>query len=86
LINEEILRSVVVNIFQHLKADREEYIMISNQLAALRNALDELSKGEFKPIMEKHVKLLEQELAAAGLGGATDYDEMIRRVKAGELF
>ena len=84
--NDEILRAVVANIFQSLKADRQEYVMLSNQVAAMRSALDELSGGKFKPIMEKHVQLLEQQLASAGLGGSTDYDEMIRRVKAGELF
>ncbi len=85
-INDEILRSVVANIFQYLKADRQEYEMLSNQVAAMRNALDELSKGEFKPIMEKQVRLLEQKIAAAGVSSASDYDEIIRKVKAGELF
>jgi hypothetical protein len=60
--------------------------MLSNQVAAMRNALDELSKGEFKPIMEKQVRLLEQKIAAAGVSSASDYDEIIRKVKAGELF
>lgn len=85
-INDEILRSVVANIFQYLKADRQEYEMLSNQVAAMRNALDELSKGEFKPIMEKQVRLLEQKIAAVGVSSASDYDEIIRKVKAGELF
>ena len=52
----------------------------------MRNALDELSKGEFKPLMEKHVRFLEQQIKAAGASAASDYDETIRKVKAGELF
>ena len=86
LANDEILRSVVASIFQSLKADREDYEMLSNQVAAMRNALDELSKGEFKPLMEKHVRFLEQQIKAAGASAASDYDETIRKVKAGELF
>jgi hypothetical protein len=86
LANDEVLRSVVANIFQHLKADREEYEMLSNHVAAMRNALNELSDGKFEPLMEKHVRLLEQRIATARASSAGDYDEIIRRVKAGELF
>jgi hypothetical protein len=84
--NEQLLRAVIVNIFERLKVAEKDSLALSNELAALRNALQELSGGKFQPLLEKHRKLLEEKEAAAGVIDLSDYDEIIRRVKAGELF
>jgi hypothetical protein len=84
--NEQLLRAVIVNIFERLKVAEKESLALSNELAALRNALQELSGGKFQPLLEKHRKLLEEKETATGVIDLSDYDEIIRRVKAGELF
>jgi hypothetical protein len=84
--DEQLLRAVIVNIFERLKVAEKDSLVLSNELAALRNALQELSGGKFQPLLEKHRKLLEEKEAAAGVIDLSDYDEIIRRVKAGELF
>jgi hypothetical protein len=84
--DEQLLRAVIVNIFERLKVAEKDSLALSNELAALRNALQELSGGKFQSLLEKHRKLLEEKEAAAGVIDLSDYDEIIRRVKAGELF
>jgi hypothetical protein len=84
--DEQLLRAVIVNIFERLKVAEKDSLALSNELAALRNAVQELSGGKFQPLLEKHRKLLEEKEAAAGVIDLSDYDEIIRRVKAGELF
>jgi hypothetical protein len=84
--NEQLLRAVIVNIFERLKVAEKDSLALSNELAALRNALQELSGGKFQSLLEKHRKLLEEKEAAAGVIDLSDYDEIVRRVKAGELF
>jgi hypothetical protein len=84
--DEQLLRAVIVNIFERLKVAEKDSLVLSNELAALRNAVQELSGGKFQPLLEKHRKLLEEKEAAAGVIDLSDYDEIIRRVKAGELF
>ncbi len=84
--NEQLLRGVIVNILERLKVAEKDCLVLSNELAAFRNALQELSGGKFQPLLEKHRKLLEEKEAGAGVIDLSDYDEIIRRVKAGELF
>jgi hypothetical protein len=86
MLNEDALRAVVATVFEYLKADRKDYVMLSNEMAALRNALEELSEGKFQPLLEKHRKIIEERARAAGVGDSSDYDGIIHRVKIGQLF
>lgn len=81
--NEESLREVLVKLIACAKNDHQYAVMLGNELAALRDALDELSGGKFKPIWDKHsakmrakTKQLEDEIGA-------DYDELIRQISSG---
>jgi hypothetical protein len=86
MVNEQGLRGVVAKLFECLKEVETDSLMLSNEIAALRNALQELSGGKFQPLLEKHRKLLREKEAAAGVTDLSKYDEIIRRVKAGDLF
>jgi len=84
--DEQRLRLVIVQLLRYMKADHEDAAMLANELAALRSALDELSKGKFQPILDKHrdaMKLKTEELRASIVA---DYDDLIRKIQNGELF
>lgn len=81
--DEKSLREVLVKLIAYAKDDHKYAYMLGNELAALRDALDELSGGKFKPIWEKHsakmkakTKQVEEEIDA-------DYDELMRTAMSG---
>lgn len=82
--DEKSLREVLVKLVAYAKEDHKYAVMLGNELASLRDALDELSGGKFKPIWDKHranlkakTKQLEQEIDG-------DYDELIRQIIGGQ--
>jgi hypothetical protein len=86
MLSEEALRAAIVHLFEYLKADRADYLILSNELEALRNALQELSGGKFQPLVDKHRRLMEESMPTAGASDLSDYDALIDKVKAGKLF
>jgi hypothetical protein len=86
MLTEEALRAVIAHVFEYLKADRADYLILSNELEALRNALQELSGGKFQPLLDKHRRLIDEGMATAGASDLSDYNGLIHKVKAGKLF
>jgi hypothetical protein len=86
IMDENGLRDVIATLVVYLKDDHDYAVTLGNELAALRDALQELSDGKFLPLLEKHRARMRG--ATAGLTSeiAASYDELIRRVKAGESF
>ena len=84
--NEQGLRQVLVRLLQEMKEDHKYSTMLGNELAALRDALDELSHGQFKPIMEKHVAAMRAKTSAVEAELTATYDDLIRKIQNGELF
>jgi hypothetical protein len=86
MLNENALRREFAWVLETLREDRKEYVMLSNEVAALRNALQELSGGKFQPLLEKHRKRIEENISAAGVGDLSDWDVRLRQAIAGQLF
>ena len=86
MVNETLLREVIVTILEHVKQNRAYCVKIGNETAALRDALQELTGQTFLPLLEKYRIRMEE--IAAGLGGADApyFDALIQQVKSGELF
>ena len=80
MLNDNTWRELLAWILGKLKEDRKDYISLSNEVAALRNALQELSGGKFQPLLEKHRRLIEERAAAVGATDLSDYDEKICQV------
>ena len=66
-----------------MKVDHEYSVMLGNELAALRDALQELSDGKFLPILEKHRARMRETTAGLRAADSASYDELIQRVKTG---
>lgn len=86
MINEQGLRDVVVMLFEKAKHDQVYFENLGNEIAALRDALEELSGGKFLPILKKHRTRMQEVNAGARDVGFAGYDRIIQQVKAGELF
>ncbi len=86
MINEQLLREVIALLVQYQKTEHEYATMLGNEIAALRDALQELSDGKFLPILEKHRRRMQERVSQVAASDSQSYDELIRRVKAGELF
>lgn len=80
MLNDGAWRELMAWVLGTLKEDRKEYVMLSNEVAALRNALQELSGGRFQPLLEKHRKRIEGTELVSGATDLSDYDEKIRQV------
>jgi hypothetical protein len=85
MLNDNAWRELMAWVLGTLKEDRKEYVMLSNEVAALRNALQELSGGKFQPLLEKHRRRIEEKAAVAGATDLSDYDEKIRQVMPDNL-
>jgi hypothetical protein len=73
-------------VFSFLKQDRKDIQLLSDEVAALRNALEELSGGKFQPILEKHRKRIQGKGSAVASADESAFDAIILRAKTGELF
>jgi hypothetical protein len=80
------LHTAVAMIFSFLKQDRKDLQLLSDEVAALRNALEELSGGKFQPILEKHRKRTQGKGSAVASADESTFDAIIFRANAGELF
>jgi hypothetical protein len=85
MLNDGAWRELMAWVLGTLKADRKEYVSLSNEIAALRNALQELSGGKFQPLLEKHRRRIEENISAVGADDLSDYDEKIRQVMPDNL-
>lgn len=86
MIDEQVLRDVIAMMLEQAKHDQKYCESLGNEIAALRDALDELSGGKFLPILEKHRARMQEITAGNIAAGSAGYDELIRKVKVGELF
>jgi hypothetical protein len=80
--DETALQKVLMELVAYAKDDHKYIVTLGNELASLRDALDEMSGGKFKPIWDRHrgrmnakTAVLEQEIDA-------QYDELIRKIMA----
>jgi hypothetical protein len=80
------LHTAFVMVFSFLKQDRKDIQLLSDEVAALRNALEELSGGKFQPILEKHRKRIQGKGSAVASADESAFDAIILRAKTGELF
>lgn len=83
---EQALRNFIAVLFQYIKDDHIYAMELGNEIAALRDALQELSGGKFLPILEKQRVRMQATTAAVVAADVASYDEIIRKVKRGELF
>jgi DNA-binding FrmR family transcriptional regulator len=79
--DEQTLRNVITALLEYAKDDHDYCVSIGNEIAALRDALDELSSGKFLPILEKHRQRMLGLTAPIKARDASDYDELIRRLR-----
>lgn len=86
MIDEQVLRDVIAMMLEKAKHDQAYSAALGNEIAALRDALQELSGGKFLPILEKYRARMQETNAGPSAAGSAGYDEIIRQVKAGELF
>jgi hypothetical protein len=86
MIDEHGLRDAMAMMLELTKQEKVYSETLGNEVAALRDALQELSGGKFLPILERHRARMRETTAGQILGGSAEYDEIIRQVKAGELF
>jgi hypothetical protein len=86
MINEQALRDVMAMMLELTKQEKVYSETLGNEVAALRDALQELSGGKFLPILEKHRARMRETTAEQIVDGSAEYDEIIRKVKAGALF
>ena len=84
--NENGLRSVIATLFGLLKQEQAYSAALGNEIAALRNALDELSDGKFLPLLQKQRARMTDATAAIAAADSARSDEQIRQVLSGELF
>jgi len=80
------LHTCVAMVFEYLKEDRKDLQSLSDELAALRNALQELSGGKFQALLEKHRKLIQGKESAVVSADEATFDAIIHKAKIGELF
>lgn len=80
------LHTCVVMIFSYLKEDRKDLQLLSDELAALRNALQELSGGRFQPILDRHRRIIQEKASAVASSDEATFDAIIDRAKTGVLF
>ena len=86
MINEQGLRDVIAMMLEQAKHDQMYAETLGNEVAAVRDALQESSDGKFLPILEKHRAHMREITAGQIAVGSAGYDELIRKVKAGALF
>ena len=83
---EQALRNFIAFLFEYIKNDHIYAVALGNEIAALRDALQELSGGKFLPLLEKHRARMQETTAGVRTEDVASYDEVIQKVKNGELF
>lgn len=74
------LRKIIAELVLYAKEDHDYCVTLGNELAALRDALQELSGGKFLAILERHRKRMQETTTSLKLRDASQYDELIRRL------
>jgi hypothetical protein len=85
MLNENALRHTIATIFGHLKSQKEDLLMLTAEISAMRNTLDELSGGKFLPIFEKHRAKLEARTRGAQDDLLSRFDDTIQKLNHGEV-
>jgi hypothetical protein len=85
MVNETLLRGMLVMVFEHLKMQREDLFSLANEVAALREALDEASRERFLALLQRHREAATSRAAASEADSLRGYDEILRRLRAGEV-
>jgi hypothetical protein len=75
-----VLRDALVQIAIWGKADHDYATLLGSEVAALRDALDELNDGKFLPVERRHRTRHVKLAAAATQGDAQNYTDLIRRL------
>jgi len=86
VIDEIGLRHLMVGTFEHLKSYRETLTMLTIEVSALRETLQELSGDQFVPIFEKKRAELETRTEQGTALLIWRLDEAIQQLKAGGIF
>jgi hypothetical protein len=81
-INQGALYRALLKMLGVLRADRIESLQLWNEVAALRNTLQELSGDRFLPIVERHRKKLQEATAAEHAAEVSSLDEIVHLVVA----
>jgi|HubBroStandDraft_6_1064221.scaffolds.fasta_scaffold131380_5 hypothetical protein len=85
MVDERLLRGMLVMVFEHLKMQREDLFSLANEVAALREAIDEASRERFLALLQRHREAAASRAAASEADSLQGYDEILRRLRAGEV-
>jgi len=85
MVDETLLRGMLVMAFEHLKMHRQDILALGSEVAALRDALDEASRQRFLALLQKHREESASRAAALESDLIRGYDEILRRLRAGEV-
>ncbi len=80
--NEKTLRDVVLALAQLAKDDHLYCAMLGNEIASVRDSLQELSEGKFVPILNRHRARFQEITAPEVRHDASDYDALIELLKS----
>lgn len=81
--DEKTLREILVKLIAYAKDDHQYIVTLGNELAALRDSLDELSGGKLKPIWDQHSADMRAKTKSLEAEIVSDYDELLRLVNSG---
>ena len=76
-INQDVLLRALIKVVACLKEERAESLWLSNEVAALRNTLQELSGDSFLALVDQHRKKLQGTTASAVEDVLRKTDELI---------
>jgi len=76
-VNQDVLLRALVKLVAALKADRIACVQLSNDVAALRNALQEMSGDRFLSLVERHRNELEAKTRHIMASDVASLDELI---------
>ena len=85
MIDERALYRTLGSIYSDLKANHHTVSMLMSEIAAVRDALKEVSPDRFLPAFEKYQQKHLEESERLRSTALAAYDEIIRRVKLGQL-
>jgi hypothetical protein len=78
--NDKELRAIILALLQNVKDDHDYCSTLGNEIAALRDALQELSGGKFLPILERHRARMWGIAAELKAHDSSVIDDLIRRL------
>ena len=79
--DDQSLCEIVLALIVYAKDDHDYCVTLGNEIAALRDALDEISQGRFLPILERHRKRMREIASELKVRDSSVYDELILKLK-----